>query len=208
MSNAINSPTATNLARGTIIELAENVYNNALATKENADRAADAVSQGVADANASAAIAESYAGGAAIESDKAERAATRAEQAATTAEQAATTAEQAVETAEDAAVRAEAAASGGGLRVLQHTEFPDGCYVSRPAQGTWNDNSFVVVSGISSYDGSPVVGVVPVHILYDHDFGQSNFTPWGANSNVIADADSIRIYNIYPSSVKFVLYGG
>lgn len=37
--NAINSPTATNLARGTIIELAQNVYNNAIAAHEQADHA-------------------------------------------------------------------------------------------------------------------------------------------------------------------------
>lgn len=177
--NVINSPTATNLARGTIIELAQNVYNNALAAQEQADRAKGLVDGEIARAAAEADRAKAEAdraadviaegvNDAADEADRAGVARLAAEAAARAADGAATAADGAWQAAEAAADRAEAAAGGGGIEVVPQptSSFPDGmaCYYNITLANE-NPNSFFIVSGGNTSATSGVCVCIPVGIM-------------------------------------------
>lgn len=228
--NTINSPTATNLARGTIIELAQNVYNNALAAQEQANRAQGIVDGAIDRATAeadragvariAAEAAASAADGAATaadgswnaateEADRAESERIAAEQAKKLAEAAADSASGYAANAEDAAARAEAAAGGGGGGggvLLNAIEYTDGWYIDVPVERTWHENGVIVVSG-NKTDGTPIVGVVPVWALYSGVYDFRSFTPWlGDYDGVFADATSLNILGV--AEAKFILYGG
>lgn len=184
--NTINSPTAANLARGTIIELAQNVYNNALAAQEQADRAQGLVDGEIARAAAEADRAKAEAdraadviakgvNDAADEADRSGVARLAAEAAARAADGAATAADGAwnaataeADRAEAAADRAEAAAEqGGGIEAITQTitDFPDGLLSNWNVNlGNENPNSFFIVSGVDS-SGNGFTTAISVGII-------------------------------------------
>jgi hypothetical protein len=148
--NTINSPTATNLSRGTIIELAHNVYNNALAAQEQADRAQGIVA-GV---------------GAEVERAKAE--ADRAGVASIAAEAAALSAEAAADRAQSL------------VEEIFSNVYPVGCiYVSvneaSPAMlfgGTWEKikDRFLLASGDTYAVGETGGSADSIIVAHNHTF--------------------------------------